>query len=336
MDKQISDKDISIIAEIGSVHDGSLGNAMHAVAAASSCGADIVKFQTHIAEAESLENAPMPCFFQGESRMEYFRRTSFDLDQWNKISKHCIENNVVFLSSPFSIEAVELLEEIGVCAYKIPSGEVTNVPLLERVAKTGKSIYLSSGMSNWAELDDAVSILRKKCSLNIMQCTSSYPCPPSRVGLNVMLEMKTRYGLPVGFSDHTLGSAASISASALGASVVEKHFTFSKLMYGSDAKHSMEPVEFKDFCTQVKEANLILTQPVDKDDLSEYEEMKLVFEKSIVTSRSIRKGHTLKFLDLAFKKPGNGISANQYMNLIGRQVRESLPVDHKISWNDLI
>jgi N-acetylneuraminate synthase len=267
--------------------------------------------------------------------MDYFRRTAFSLPQWKQIAQHCVEHGVRFLSSPFSLEAVDLLEEVGVELYKIPSGEVSNVPLLERVAATGKKVYLSSGMSNWAELDQAVVALRKGGPLVVMQCSSAYPCAPERVGLNVMLEMQQRYGLPVGLSDHTLGHAACISAAALGATVVEKHFTFSRLMYGSDARHSMEPDEFKAFCADVKEAAIIRANPVDKDDLQDYHDMKRIFEKSVVTAQAVQAGQSLQAADLAFKKPGDGIPAARHTELLGRQVRHAIAPDQKITWEDL-
>ncbi len=234
-----------LIAEIGSVHDGSFGNALKLIEAAASCGADAVKFQTHIAEAETLKDAPMPPYFKGEPRFAYFRRTGFSLDQWRALRAKAGEHQVVFLSSPFSLEAVDLLEEVGVDSYKVPSGEVSNLPLLERIAATGKPALLSSGMSDWAELDAAVEALRAGGPITVLQCSSAYPCPPEQVGLNVIAEMRQRYDLPVGFSDHTNGPAAAIAAAALGATVVEKHFTFSRLMYGSDAANGMEPDDFR-------------------------------------------------------------------------------------------
>lgn len=331
----MNDQGVTIIAEIGSVHDGSFGNAIKAVEAVANCGADVVKFQTHIAEAETLADAPMPSYFKGEPRLDYFRRTAFSLRQWKQIAKHCVEHGVGFLSSPFSLEAVDLLEEVGVEFYKIPSGEVSNVPLLERVAATGKKMYLSSGMSNWEELDQAVAVMRKGGPLVVMQCSSAYPCSPKRVGLNAMLEMQRRYGLPIGLSDHTLGHAACISAVALGAKVIEKHFTFSRLMYGSDAQHSMEPDEFKAFCSHVKEAAIIRENPVNKDDLQDYRDMKLVFEKSVVTARAVEAGQSLGPADLTFKKPGDGIPAARHAELLGRQVRHALAPNHRITWQDL-
>ena len=327
---------ISIIAEIGSVHDGSFGNAIKAIDIASECGANIVKFQTHIAEAESLSDAPSPSYFNQESRIEYFKRTAFSFEQWVKISEHCKFRNVEFLSSPFSIEAVDLLENVGVNSYKIPSGEVTNLPLLERIAETSKLTYLSSGMSDWEELDRAVEILRKSCQLIPMQCTSSYPCESDDVGLNVIQEMIKRYDLPVGFSDHTLGFAAGIGAVILGCKVVEKHITFSKLMYGSDAAHSMEPNEFKMFCSSLKEAALIRNSKVDKNDNDKFEGMKRIFEKSIVTSKYLKKGEILCKDNISYKKPGDGISASLYKEVIGKKLRKDLDKNVKIYWEDLI
>jgi N,N'-diacetyllegionaminate synthase len=173
---------IRIIAEIGSVHDGSFGNAIKLVEAAAACGADTVKFQTHIAEAETLADAPMPSYFTGEPRMAYFRRTGFSPDRWRQLRAACERCGVSFLSSPFSLEAVDLLQDVGVAAYKIPSGEVSNLPLLEKIATTRKPVLLSSGMSNWSELDAAVAALRPGGPITVLQCSSAYPCPPGAGG----------------------------------------------------------------------------------------------------------------------------------------------------------
>jgi N-acetylneuraminate synthase len=323
-----------IIAEIGSVHDGSFGNAVKLIEAAAAAGADAVKFQTHIAAAETLRDAPMPSYFKGEPRFEYFERTGFSRAQWKELKRGCDDNKVLFLSSPFSLEAVDLLEEVGVGTYKIPSGEVSNIPLLERVRQTGKPVLLSSGMSNWSELDAAIAAL-KGAPLTILQCTSAYPCKPHEVGLNVIAEMAARYGLPVGFSDHTMGCAASFAAAAMGATVIEKHFTFSRAMYGSDAKHSMEPEEFRIFAQGLKDIWKMRASPVDKDDVRPFAEMKRIFEKSIVLRQAGSKGAKLTLDDLAFKKPGDGIPAARYGEVVGRLLNRDLVVDHKLSWDDL-
>lgn len=326
---------MKIIAEIGSVHDGSFGNACRLIEAAADCGADSVKFQMHIAEAESLPDAPSPPYFKGERRMDYFQRTAFTGEQWRALKQHCSDSGVVFLCSPFSLEAVELLEGAGIDSFKIASGEVTNIPLLERVARTGKPVLLSSGMSDWSELDVAVETLRGGGPLTVMQCSSAYPCPPERVGLNVLGEMRARYGLAVGFSDHTMGPAAAFAAAALGAQVVEKHLTFSRLMYGSDAANAMEPEEFRGFAEGLRAIWTMQAHPVDKDDVAPFREMKRIFEKSIVTARPVAAGQPLAMTDLAFKKPGDGIAAGRYRDIIGRQAGRSLPANHKIREEDL-
>ncbi len=325
---------MKIIAEIGSVHDGSFGNACKLIEAAAACGADAVKFQTHIAEAETLANAPSPGYFQAESRIDYFKRTGFSKDQWKNLKKHCADHNVKFLSSPFSLEAVDWLEDVNVEAYKIPSGEVSNIPLLVKVAKTQKPVLLSSGMSNWKELDAAVSALKSGGPLTILQCSSIYPCPPEKVGINVIAEMKARYNVAVGFSDHTLSFAAPLAAAANGATVIEKHFTFSKLMYGSDAKHSMEPEEFKRLCIELHDVWKMMSAPVNKDDLSGFKDMKRIFEKSIVASMPLKAGAQIRIDDLAFKKPGDGINASEYLSIVGKTLVRDLPADHKFTKED--
>jgi N-acetylneuraminate synthase len=323
-----------IIAEIGSVHDGSFGNAGKLIELAAACGADTVKFQTHLPEAETLRGAPSPAYFKGEPRFDYFRRTGFTVDQWRGLKAKCEEANVTFLSSPFSLEAVDLLEEVGVAQYKIPSGEVTNLPLLERVAATGKPTLLSSGMSDWAELDRAVAALRDKVPLVVMQCTSAYPCPPERVGLNVVGEMQRRYALPVGYSDHTDGPAAAMAAAALGAVAIEKHLTFSRRMYGSDAANAMEPDDFERYCRGIRDIWRMADNPVDKNAIGPLAEMKRIFEKSIVAVRPLSAGMLVTRDDLAFKKPGHGISAAHYRDVIGRRLRVAVPEDHLFSEQD--
>lgn len=328
---------IFIIAEFGMLHEGSFGNACKMAEVAKQCGADTVKFQTHIAEAETLPNAPMPSFFKGEPRFEYFSRTAFTLDQWKKLRVHCDEVGIEFMSSPFSIEAVDLLEKVGMACYKIPSGEVTNIPFLERVAKTKKPVLLSSGMSSWDELDAAVGVFQKSGNpLTVLQCTSIYPTPPEKVGLNVMLEMKKRYApCAVGLSDQSLTNYAGYAAAALGASVIEKHVTLSRHCYGSDAKHSIEPAEFADFVKGIREIETILANPVDKNDLKDFLEMKRVFEKSIVSLRKISAGTVITEALVGIKKPGTGIAPKRYKQLIGRRAKRDIEAGQILLESDL-
>jgi N-acetylneuraminate synthase len=327
---------VLIIAEAGSVHDGSFGNACKLIELAKKAGADAVKFQTHLPEAESLPNAPSPPYFKGEPRMDYFRRTGFSREQWAKLKQHADEQDILFLSSPFSLEAVDLLESIGMPIYKIPSGEVTNIPLLEKIAATGRPVILSSGMCDWTELDAAVAALKGVSSLSILQCSTVYPCPPERVGLNVLPQIKKRYGVPFGLSDHTLGLAAPVAAVTMGATIIEKHLTFSRGMYGSDAPHSMEPTEFSAMVCAIREIERMLHAPVDKSQVEAYREMKRIFQKSLVTARALKAGQVLEKKDLAFKKPGTGLPAGEYGKWVGRKISRDLPEDHLLSETDFI
>ena len=203
-----------VVAEIGSVHDGSFGNAIKLIELAKSCGADYVKFQTHLPQHESKIDAPNPSFFDGENRYDYFQRTSFSPDQWGKLADVALETGIGFMSSVFSSEAINLLIDAGVRHLKIPSGEVTNVRLLQEVARHKLPTLLSTGMSDWAEIDTAVQILKELPDLTVMQCTSIYPTALSQVGLNIVSEMKDRYPFRIGFSDHTEGIESAILALA--------------------------------------------------------------------------------------------------------------------------
>lgn len=329
-----------IIAELGNTHDGSLGLAKQMIHAASECGVNAVKIQTHIFDAESLPNAPNPPYFKGESRKQYFERTAFTRDQYLElIATAQVECGVDFLSSPFSIEAVDFLDSMGMKIFKIPSGEVSNTPLLRHVAKTGKPVFLSSGMSSWAELDLAVETLRDNgCEkLTLLQCVSSYPCPAKDAGLNVMELMRKRYALDVGYSDHTMGLAIPLAAVTLGATVIEKHFTLSKKMYGSDAKNSMEPSEFASMVQGIRDIESAMSHKVDKDKIvEELAEMKHVFEKSIVSIRDIPAGTKIDETMIAVKKPGNGIPARMYDKVLGKVANVTIKENQLIESNQLV
>lgn len=325
---------IQIIAEIGNTHEGSLGLAKCFIKATAECGVDAVKFQTHMFEAESLPDAPNPQYFKDETRKQYFDRTSFSLGQWKEL-KHYAEGEcgVEFLSSPFSLEAVDLLEEVGVKSYKIASGEVSNLPLLIKIAHTRKKVLLSSGMSSWNEIDEAVDTLRESgCGeLILLQCTSDYPCSPENAGLNILEEMRQRYDIPIGFSDHTLGIAVPIAAACMGACVIEKHFTLSRFMYGPDARFSATPEEMKNLVQNVREVENALSSAVDKDDKAELlKEMKVTFEKSIVSACDIPKGAILKEKHLAYKKPGDGIPARMFRKILGKRSIQEIQSNTKI------
>lgn len=331
---------VYIIAEIGNTHEGSLGLAKEMVRAAASAGADAVKLQTHLFDAESVASAPSPPYFGAESRRDYFERTAFSKDQWLELKRFCeAELLVDFFSSPFSEEAVDLLASIGVNTWKIPSGEVTNLPLLEKIGLRRERVLLSSGMSTWSELADAVTVLQSAGveDLTVLQCTSEYPCHPRDSGLNVLNEIKERFpGVKIGYSDHTVGPTVAIAAAVLGAEVIEKHFTLSKKMYGSDAFNAAEPEEFELLVNQIREVEESLNNSVNKDQkAAALSKMKDVFQKSIVAKRPLPQGHVIERGDMAFKKPGTGISAAEYESLIGKTLRRDLDSDEFLTYQDL-
>ena len=331
--------EIYIIAEIGNTHEGSLGLAKQFIKAAADCGANAVKMQTHIFEAESLPGAPNPPYFKDETRQDYFERTSFTLDQWKELKRYSYDDlKIDFFSSPFSLEAVDMLEEVGMDTYKIASGEVNNIPLLEKIAKTKKKVLLSSGMSSWSEIDEAVLTLQTNgCEdLTVLQCTSEYPCPPEQSGLNVLDEIKLRYdNIKVGYSDHTMGLAVPLAAVVKGATVIEKHFTLSQKMYGSDAMNSIEPEDFKRLVNEIRQIYIALSSNVDKDKKVSYlKNMKRTFEKSVVSSRPIGESKVITQRDLAFKKPGDGIPARKYKQILGKKTNKPIDKDHQFTWTD--
>jgi len=332
-------KNTYIIAEIGNTHEGNFFLAKCFIKSAAECGVDAVKMQTHIFDAESLLDAPKPPYFKNETRKEYFERTAFSKVEWKQLKDYAEKKfKIDFFSSPFSLEAVDLLESINISAYKIASGEVSNIPLLIKIAKTKKKVFLSSGMSNWSELDAAIKILKfYGCKdLILLQCTSEYPCPPNQAGINVLDEFKKRYkNIKIGFSDHTLGIATPLAAIAKGASVIEKHFTLSKKMYGSDARYSMEPKEFKKLVDEIREIDIAISSKVNKDKKARLlKDMKITFEKSIVSGIQINKNERISFKKLAFKKPGDGIPARYYKKLIGKKIIKTVSKNYKFKWRD--
>jgi N-acetylneuraminate synthase len=320
---------VLVIAEVGMNHDGNLDNALQMAEVAAERGADVVKFQLHDAAAETVPDAPPSPYFQDEPRWDYFERTAFTDDQWRTLKEGCERAGIEFLCAPFSLEALERLEALGVSRYKIGSGEVTNLDLVRAAATTGKPVLLSSGMSSWSELDAAVEAAGEQ--VTVLQCTSAYPTPADRVGLNVLAEMRERYGKPVGLSDHTLGPHAAFAAVALGATVIEKHFALSRQMYGPDAFISVEPDELESLVTGIREIEAMLGNPVDKDDLEGYAEMKQVFEKSVVSTRDIPAGAEISREMVAAKKPGTGIPARLLPEVVGRRAAADIAADTVIT-----
>lgn len=328
-----------VIAEVAQTHDGSLGTAHAYIDAIAHTGADAIKFQTHIAAAESTPGEPFRIKFsrQDSNRFDYWKRMEFTESQWRDLAVHASDVGLVFLSSPFSIEAVDLLERIGIPAWKIGAGEMTNLPMLERIAATGKPVLLSSGLSSWADLDRTIMHLQDRgASVAIFQTTTAYPCPPDQLGLNVLGELRDRYDCPVGLSDHSATIFAGIAAVTIGANMLEVHVTFSRECFGPDVCASITTGELRTLTTGIRFVEQARNNPVDKDEMAaRLIDLKTLFGKSIVLRSELPAGHALVADDFAYKKPGTGIPAADRDRIVGRQLRHAMKPDVPLQEDDL-
>lgn len=313
-----------LIAEIAQAHNGSIEKAHEYIEAVATTGVNAIKFQTHIADAESSIHEPFRIKMNTEdkTRFDYWKRMEFSLAQWKELKAHCDEVDLEFMSSPFSNAAVDLLEEVGVKRYKVGSGEVTNFLMLQKIALTKKPIILSSGMSSFEELDKTVSFLKAhQVSFSILQCTTSYPTTPENYGLNVIQQLKKRYKVPVGYSDHSANIETGIAAISLGAEILEFHVKLNNLETGPDASSSLTIDEAK---VLVKSLGSVSTKQyplVDKNDNSQFVELKNIFEKSLAVNKNLKAGSLLTFDDLEAKKPkGYGVNASQFQEVLGKRL----------------
>ena len=328
-----------IIGEVAQAHDGSLGTAHAYVDAIARCGADAVKFQTHIAAAESTPGEPWRIRFspQDVTRYDYWKRMEFSEAQWHGLKQQADERGLLFLSSPFSVEAVELLSRVGVAAWKIASGEVNNVPLFDRMAATGLPLLLSSGMSPWEELDAAVARVRRCGSpLAVLQCTSVYPCPPEQVGLNLMAAFRDRYGCAVGLSDHSGTVYAGMAAAALGADVIEVHVTLSRESFGPDVSSSLTTAELQQLVAGVRFIETMRAHSIDKDAMAvKLDPMRRIFTKSIVARVDLPAGTRLRGEDLAIRRPGHGIPATRLPEVLNLRLKRTISANTLLQEDDL-
>ena len=328
-----------IIGEVGLAHDGSLGYAHAFIDEVARSGADAVKFQTHIATAESTPSEPFRVKFskQDASRFDYWKRMEFTEAQWQGLADHARDAGLVFLSSPFSVEAVELLTRVGMAMWKVPSGEIGSVALLDAMIATGSPILLSSGMSDMGELDAAVSRVREAgLPLAVLQCTTAYPCAPERIGLNMIPEFRERYNCLVGLSDHSGTIYPGIAAATIGAEVVEVHVTMSRGMFGPDVRASVTMEELRQLVDGIRFVERMRAHPVDKDSMAtEMAPLRSLFTKSHVARAPLSAGTVLTEGHLAMKKPGTGIPAGRISEVVGRRLRRSLDADEQLQLEDL-
>lgn len=329
----------TIIAEVAQAHDGSLGLAHSYIDAAAAAGADAVKFQTHIAAAESTPGEPWRTRFspQDESRFDYWKRMEFTPEQWQGLKRHADEAGLAFLSSPFSIEAVDLLKSVGVAGWKVASGEITNSPMLHAMAETGQPVLLSTGMSPLGEIDAAVDLIRGHgAPLAVFQCTTQYPSPPEAIGLNVLEAFRDRYAVGVGLSDHSGTIFPSIAAATLGVDVIEVHITMSREMFGPDVPASVTSDEMKELVRGVRFVERMRSAPVDKSAVdAAVAPLREIFLKSVVARGDLPAGTVLERCHLTTKKPGTGIPASAFEDVIGRTLARDVVRDVPLLEEDL-
>jgi N,N'-diacetyllegionaminate synthase len=332
---------VFVIAEAGVNHNGSLDLALRLVDAAKASGADAVKFQTFRADQLATRSAHKAPYQErttanSESQFEMLQRLQLDAAAHRRLIHHCRHTGIQFLSSPFDTQSADLLATMDVPLYKVPSGEITNLPFLQHLARKNKPLILSTGMSTLGEVEEAVQVLQIAGAkqLTLLHCVTEYPAPYAEVNLRAMQTLKSAFGLPVGYSDHTSGIEIAIAAVALGAEVIEKHFTLDRSLPGPDHSASLEPLELRQMVTAIRHVEAALGTGIKTPAQCELPNIS-VARKSVVAARTLPTGHQLATGDLEIKRPGNGLAPKFLPTLIGRTLRSSVAKDEIINWDHL-
>ena len=332
---------VFVIAEAGVNHNGSLDLALQLVDAAKASGADAVKFQTFRADQLATRSAHKAPYQErttanSESQFEMLQRLQLDAAAHRRLIDHCRNVGIQFLSSPFDTQSADLLATMNVPLYKVPSGEITNLPFLQHLARKSRPLILSTGMSTLGEVEEAVQVLQAAgaIQLTLLHCVTEYPAPYAEVNLRAMQTLKSAFGLPVGYSDHTSGIEIAIAAVALGAEVIEKHFTLDRSLPGPDHSASLEPVELRQMVTAIRHVEAALGTGIKAPAPCELPNIS-VARKSVVAARTLPAGHQLATGDLEIKRPGNGLAPKLLPALIGRTLRASVAKDEIINWDHL-
>ena len=329
---------VFIIAEAGVNHNGSIVLAKKLVDVASEAGADAVKFQTFKAEKLVSKNAPKAHYQQEstdptESQFEMIKKLELDVNAHKELMTYCKQKGIMFLSTPFDHASIELLNNLGLEIFKIPSGEITNLPYLRHIGSLKKRVIMSTGMADIGEIEDALDVLitagTPKENITILHANTMYPTPMEDVNLRAMQIIACTFGCDVGYSDHTLGIEVPIAAVAMGAKVIEKHFTLDKTMEGPDHKASLEPDELKAMVQAIRNIEKALGTGIKKPSPSERPNIE-VARKSIVAARPIKKGELFTEENLTIKRPGNGISPMRWDEIIGTEAQKDYKVDELI------
>lgn len=327
---------VFVIAEAGINHNGSVRIAKKLVDCAKKAGADCVKFQTHITEKEMIKTDMKPGNISKRSLWSIIKECELSADDESELNKYCKKNKIMFLSTPFSIPAVERLEKLGVLGYKIASSEVTNPPFLAHVAKKAKTIILSTGMSEMSEIRRAVSILkRQRVPLALLQTTSEYPADYKDINLGVIERLEKSFKVPVGISDHSIGIYTALGAVAKGACIVEKHITLDKKMPGPDQKISLDPGELAELVKGCRAVKLALGST--KKILPKEVPILRFARECVASTRAIHRGEIFSEENIAAKRPGTGpIPAKHYYKIIGKKARTDIPADKQFSYRDVL
>lgn len=325
-------------------HNGDINIAKQLIDVAAEAGADIVKFQTFKAENLVGKKAPKARYQventgSNESQFDMLRKLELSYDDHIELMNHCRKKNIEFLSTPFDLDSIDLLKKMGISIFKIPSGEITNLPYLRKIGALNKKVIVSSGMCIMNEIAEAIDVLvksgTKRENISVLHCTTAYPTAMQDVNLRAMLNIKEQLNVPVGYSDHTLGIEVPIAAVALGAIIIEKHFTLDKNFPGPDHKVSLEPSELKSMVNAIRNIEEALGSAEKQPTETEKKNMQ-VARKSIHITKKIIKNHIITEGDLIMKRPGDGISPMLLGEIIGRRAAVDLDIDHKLEWTNLI
>lgn len=327
---------VFIIAEAGVNHNGDIEIAKRLVDAAAAAGADAVKFQTFKAEKLVCRNAQkaeyqMETTDGSETQYEMLKKLELSVEMHKELMQYCKEKNIMFLSTPFDIDSIRLLADLNMPLFKIPSGEITNLPYLREIAKLRRKVILSTGMSSLDEVKAAVEVLKKNGAkdITLLHCNTQYPTPVSDVNLLAMVKMEEELDIPVGYSDHTQGIEVPLAAVALGACVIEKHFTLDKNMEGPDHKASLEPQELRQMVEGIRKIEHALGNEIKQPSPSERDNIDIV-RKSIVAAKPIKKGELFTEENLTTKRPGTGMSPMRWEEVIGKTAATDYQIDDMI------
>ena len=335
-----------IIAEAGVNHNGNMDTAIKLIDMAKKAGADAIKFQTFKSERLVTRSTPKAKYQKantgsGESQLEMLKRLELTSDNFKRLFSYCRKKNIIFMSTPFDEKSADMLDRLGMGIFKIPSGEITNKPLVQHIAGKNKPVILSTGMSYLSEVEKAVRWIYEiwnksgfNQQLTLLHCVSNYPAHAADVNLYAMNTLKAAFGLSVGYSDHTQGIEIPIAAVAMGAKVVEKHFTLDKNMKGPDHKASLEPDELKAMVKAIRNVEKAMgdgiKRPTEKED-----ETRIIARRSLVAKRDIKKGDVINSGDIIIKRPGNGILPEFKETIRGMKARKNIIADSVIKWGDL-